>query len=152
MSWPLLGVYAHLVLAVLLVGYALFWWIMATVLSGGHGDAEARRLLATTADSRWPPAIVPGRLRIGLVWVGWVFLALLFVTGGALLEARGISVRRLLAGDPAPAPLTAPLALKLGLVVVLAVGQTGLAFRPSRSWIWLTGVAVVAIVVVSSLL
>lgn len=127
--------YAHLVGAVLVVGYALFWAIMAWGSEREPDRREAQRLLGLTAASRWP--YVPKRLRPSLTGLGWGFLALMGVTGAALLAARGMS---------------GALELKLGLVAIVVAAQAALAERPSPLRLYLHGAAVLAVVVVSAFL
>jgi hypothetical protein len=79
------GAFVHLVGAVLLVGYLLFWAIMALALSRRFAPGEVGRYLDTVAASRWPHVMVPWHLRLPWPMVGWVMLAAMILTGGLLL-------------------------------------------------------------------
>jgi hypothetical protein len=71
----------HLVLAVLVTGYALFWAIMGLSLSTRFGPKEVLGHLDTVKASRWPHVIVPWKLRLPLPFVGWLLLGAIAVSG-----------------------------------------------------------------------
>jgi hypothetical protein len=81
----------HLVLGVVVTGFALFWAIMGRALSRGAEAAEAPRLLAVAASARWPHVVVPWSARLPLPLLGIVVLAVAAVTG-VLLGTPGTLV------------------------------------------------------------
>lgn len=79
------GAFVHLVGAVLLIGYLLFWAIMGLALGRRFEPAEVRRYLDVVASARWPHVAVPWHLRLPWPMVGWVMLAVMILTGALLL-------------------------------------------------------------------
>ena len=82
----------HIVLAILLMGFALFWFFMEIALRKRHAPARAAELLQALTRARWPHVGVPPALRIPLPWLSWLVIAAIVVTGlpGALArEAPG---------------------------------------------------------------
>ena len=77
----LIAAYLHLVFTMFLVGYVLYWAVMAVSLRRDLAPAETERLLEIANRSRWPHVAVPWRLRLPLPFVGWGFLAILLITG-----------------------------------------------------------------------
>jgi hypothetical protein len=132
-----IAAYVHLVFTVFLVGYALYWAIMVVSLGRDLPPAETERLLGIANRSRWPHVFVPWRLRLPLPFVGWAFLAVLVVSGLALMASYG------------PSPI---LVLKLVLVVAFALIQVALTRRPARALIMINFVLALGIVVLSGLL
>jgi hypothetical protein len=112
-----LGAFVHLVGAVLLVGYLLFWAIMALALGRRFAPGEVGRYLDIVAASRWPHVIVPWRLRLPWPMVGWAMLAVVILTGGVLLPI-------------APVGLGGTMLVKLVLVAALLALHHRLARRP----------------------
>ncbi len=84
--------FAHLLFAVVLVGLALFWFIMLVALRQRFDTAETKRLLQVVNGARWPHVVVPYSLRLALPWVTWAVLAVLVASGVAILSFRGISM------------------------------------------------------------
>jgi hypothetical protein len=129
--------YLHLVFTMFLVGYVLYWAIMAVSLRRDFAPAETERLLGIVHRSRWPHVLVPWRLRLPLPLMGWGFLAVLAITGLVLMAGFGLG---------------AVLALKIALVVLFASIQVGLTRRPARALIMVNFALALAIVIVSGLL
>jgi hypothetical protein len=101
------GAFVHLVGAVLLIGYLLFWAIMGLALGRRFAPDEVRRYLGIVASARWPHVVVPWHLRLPWPMVGWAMLAAMILTGALLLVG--------------PAGFDAVMLAKL-LVVALLVG------------------------------
>ena len=133
----LLVAYLHLVFAVFLIGYALYWAIMVVSLRRDFAPPETARLLEIANRSRWPHVLVPWRLRLPLPLMGWAFLAVLAITGLLLMAGYGLG---------------ALLALKLALVVAFVLIQVGLTRRPAPLLIMVNFALALGIVVVSGLL
>jgi hypothetical protein len=133
----LLAAYLHLVFTMFLVGYVLYWAIMAVSLRRDFAPPETLRLLGIVHRSRWPHVLVPWRLRLPLPFMGWVFLAVSAITGLALMASYRLG------------PL---LALKLALVLLFVLVQVGLTRRPGRALIMVNFALALGIVVVSGLL
>jgi hypothetical protein len=130
----------HLVLAVLVTGYALFWAIMGLSLSTRFGPKEVLGHLDTVKTSRWPHVIVPWKLRLPLPFVGWLLLGAIAVSGLATgyLSARMDSISLYV--------------VKLLLFLVLLVGHARLARRPTPAPGYLALALVVLILVASTLM
>ena len=133
----LVAAYLHLVFTMFLVGYVLYWAIMAVSLRRDFAPPETERLLGIVNRSRWPHVLVPWRLRLPLPFMGWGFLAVLAITGLALMASYRLG------------PL---LALKVALVLLFALVQVVLTRRPARALIMVNFALALAIVVVSGLL
>jgi len=134
--------YLHLVGAVLLTGYALFWVVMAGALAVATRRDEAARLFGVVAATRWPPALLPRRWRLTLAGVGTAILAWLVATGGPLMHQGGPH-----AGVTGPA-----LALKLGFVGLFGAGNLLLMVRPAPWLAYLNGFAALGTLVASAFL
>jgi hypothetical protein len=132
-----LAAYLHLVFTVFLVGYTLYWTIMVISLRRDLPVPETARLLEVANRGRWPHVIVPRRLRLPLPFMAWGFLAILLVTGLALMPSYGFS---------------AILALKAALVAVFVLVQVGLTRRPVPALVFVNFVLALLIVVLSGLL
>jgi hypothetical protein len=127
--------YAHIILSILLMGFALFWLFMETALRKRHGPVQGGELLAVVARAKWPPGGVPEPMRVPLPWMSWLVIAAIVVTGipGAL--ARG-----------AVGPLVA---VKIALFVAILVVQF-LMTRSLRASLVRINFALVATVIVIS--
>jgi len=137
MTLPLVLAYVHLVASVLVVGYFLFWLIMTVGLARLEAASEVAPLTAAMlAGARWPPAGVPWKLRLTLPGLGWSFLGVLVLSGAALA----------LAGH---AGISGPLAVKLGFLLLLAVGHARLGRRPTPGLARLLLVLALAVVIAS---
>jgi hypothetical protein len=141
MTLALLVAYIHLVSSVLLVGYFLFWLIMTVGLERLEPATEVAPLTAAMlAGARWPPAVVPWKLRLTLPGLGWSFLAVLVLTGIAESLAGGRY------------PVAGALGLKLALLAALAVAHAQLGRRPTPGLAKLSLGLALGIVVLSVLL
>ncbi len=133
-----------------MVGYGLFWAVMAFALRA-EPPGERVRLLRIAQQSRWPPLSGLGKARLRLTDLGWVFWALLLVSGFAALALRGIGWEQITA-DAASGERSQTLLLIKGLLVILlAVAQAVFTARPARWAIHLGGFTTLAIVIVSVL-
>jgi hypothetical protein len=132
-----LAAYLHLVFTVFLVGYTLYWAVMVISLRRDLPMPETARLLEVANRGRWPHVVVPWRLRLPLPFMAWGFLAVLAVTGLALMAGHGFS---------------AILALKATLVAVFVLVQVGLTRRPVPALIFVNFVLALLILVLSGLL
>jgi hypothetical protein len=130
------GALAHIVLSILLMGFALFWFFMDVALRKRHGAERGQELLRALVAVRWPPGGLPAALRIPLPWLGLLVIAALVVTGlpGAL--ARGAS----------GALWTAKLALFAAVLVIQFLMTRGM--RPSL--VRANFVLTAAVIVISS--
>lgn len=141
MTLPLVLAYIHLVASILLVGYFLFWLIMTVGLERLEPAAEIAPLTsAMLAGGRWPPAVVPWRLRLTLPGLGWAFLLAMAASGLALLAV-----------GPAY-PLNGILGLKLGLLAALAISHALLTRRPGPGPAAVALTLALAVVLASTLL
>lgn len=132
-----LAALAHLVLAILVTGYALFWAIMALSLRRTTGVAETEMHLATVAGARWPHVAVPWRWRLPLPMVGWALIGAA-VLSGLLAGALG-----------GPRELGAVFWLKLLALALLAAVHLPLARHPRPLLAWL-GLPIVLLILVLS--
>lgn len=132
-----LTAFAHLVLAVLVTGYALFWAIMALALRRVCTPAEVEGHLATVAAARWPHVALPRRFRLPLPLVGWLLLAAA-IASGVLLGALG--------GSHGPA---LPFGLKLAVLLALLVVHRALVRRPRPAPAWVALPLVLLVLVLS---
>jgi hypothetical protein len=115
MSLYVLFVYAHIVTAVVLAGYALFWVVMsAAARREPISDAERARLIDMARNARWP--LSGGKL--SLKAVGWLLLIAVVVTGALSFPAR-FSLERLLAGGTAGNAMLAKIVLVAVFVACL---------------------------------
>ncbi len=128
--------YAHIILSILLMGFALFWLFMEAALRKRHGPVEGRELLAILARAAWPPGGVPESLRIPLPWLSLLVIAALVMTGipGAL--ARGTV-----------SPL---IAIKIGLFAAILSVQFLMARNLRTPLVRINFALVAAVIVVSS--
>jgi hypothetical protein len=111
--------FLHLVLAVLVTGYALFWAIMGLSLSTRFGPKEVFEYLDTVKASRWPHVFIPWKLRPALPLVGWLLLGATAVSG---LTTGYLGAR---VGD-----LTPLYVVKILLFLGVLVSHARLARRP----------------------
>jgi uncharacterized membrane protein len=140
MNSYVLSVFAHIVASVVLVGYGLFWAVMAAAARREPvSDSERARLLDITRRARWP--LSGGKL--SLPAVGWLVLIGVVVTGALCFSAR-FSLDRLFDGGRANVVLIA----KLVFVVVLAVCLPKVA--STRVWPAFVSLAVALTTVVAS--
>ena len=142
----------HLFSAVLLVGFTLFWIVMASQLRRRFDEAETDRHLELINRGGWPPVAVPESYRFSLA--GWAagFLIVLVVTGVLLLE---ILVARPEVGiDPEGfgSFFDKTLHVKLIFTGMLVAGLASLAKQPRPWLVYFNGVTVLIIVLLSALL
>jgi len=130
---------AHLFLSIILVGLALFWWIMLVALRRQFDSGETLRLLQVANSARWPHVAVPYRWRAPLPMMSWITLMLLALTG---LEITHLS------GMPS-GPLWQ---IKLGLLGAVVVLQAAVTRSPKPALIPINLGLVLALVVVSALM
>lgn len=134
-----ISVFVHLLFAIVLVGLALFWFIMLVALRQKLDAAETQRQLQVVNSARWPHVAVPYRLRLPLPLMTWVMLIVLALTGYAIVRMNGW---------PAGPLWTTKVAL-FGIVVVL---QALLTRKPTPVLIRANLLFVLALVVVSALM
>jgi hypothetical protein len=143
MGWYQVDAYLHLLLSVFLTGYTLFWMVMAVALRQRFDQPQTAQYLEVVGRARWPHVLVPWRLRLPLPTVGWIFLALLVVTGG---------LAGLAAGSAAVSRMAPVLLVKLVLVLLLILAHLRLAQRPRPSFCYAGLALTLAIVAVSTTL
>lgn len=113
-----LTVYAHLILSIVLVGLALFWFVMRVALRRSFPADKSLELLQVVNRARWPHVAVPYALRLPLPFMSWAVIALLIATGLALVHQRGAAPEGLVSG------------LKLAGVTVIVIMQVLVTRRP----------------------
>lgn len=131
-----LSVFAHVFFSVLLVGLALFWIIMSTVLRHRFGAEETDRLLQLVNESRWPHVVVPFRWRLPLPWISWLTLLGLWGTGVLNAKLRDM-------------PEGILWWTKIGLFVAILTTQVSLMRRLGPTKIRLNFALLIAMVIVS---
>ena len=131
-----LSAFAHLFFAIVLVGQALFWFIMSVALRQRFNTAETERYLNIVNGARWPHVIVPYNLRIPLFLMSWLVIGLLVATGFLLLYFRD-------------APQNLLWWTKMGLLTATVVVQGVLSQKPTAFVIRLNIVLVLAIIAVA---
>jgi hypothetical protein len=142
MSLYVLFVWAHIVSAVVLVGYALFWTVMVAAARREPVSVEQRAgFLDITRRAAWP--LSGGKL--SLKAVGWLLLVAVAVTGILCFPTR-FSLERLFGGS---VPSMALLA-KIVLLAVLAACFSKLGSL--RAWPAFVGLAAALASVVASVL
>ena len=85
------SVFAHLFFCILLIGLALFWFIMRIALSRRFAAGDATRMLAVAQASRWPHVAVPYKWRLPLPWITWAVIAGVWISGILIMNATGRS-------------------------------------------------------------
>jgi hypothetical protein len=131
-----LSAFAHLVFAVVLVGQALFWFIMSVALRQRFDTAETERYLRIVNGARWPHVVVPYNLRIPLFLMSWLVMGVLVATGLLLLAFRD-------------APQNVLWWTKMALLTATVVVQGILSQKPTASVIRLNIILVLAIIAVA---
>ena len=131
-----ISVVAHLLLGILLVGLALFWFIMTTVLQRRFGVPESGRLLQVVNEARWPHVVVPFRWRLPLPWIAWLTLLGLWGTGVANSKLHEL-------------PEGILWWIKIALFVAILTTQVALMQRPDPAKVRLNLALVIAMVLVS---
>ncbi|GBD44892.1 hypothetical protein HRbin40_02384 [bacterium HR40] len=87
MSLHLLLVWLHLVTAVVLTGFALYWAILRLALPRLGLSKRMPELLAAAHGARWPHVGLPFQLRLPVPWLGLLATLFLAATGLLLGEA-----------------------------------------------------------------
>jgi hypothetical protein len=131
-----LSAIAHIVFAVVLVGQALFWFIMLAALRQRFAAADVDRYFGVLSGARWPHVAVPYRLRIPLAGMQWLVIALTVGTGFLLLSFRD-------------APENLVWWVKMMLLTASVIVQMRLTLGPSAALIRLNMGLVLAIVVMA---
>src|SRR5690606_37824447 len=111
LSWAALILTAHILAAIFLVGYGLFWTVMSAAVRRESATDRAQ-LLEVAAHARWPLA---GN-KISLSGIGWLVLAAVVLTGGLALP-HGFALSDLFSGTKYSSLLLTKLVL-IGLLVV----------------------------------
>jgi hypothetical protein len=124
-SWSFVFVWAHVVGAILLVGYCLFWAVMTTATRREFAASDALQLLQAARAATWP---LPG-VKLTLTVIGW--LLLIFVSAAGLLSLpAGFSINQLVNGETFSTLLLTKLILLVALVACmprLGITRTPLA-------------------------
>ena len=149
MTWYLLTVYAHILLAVFWIGYALFWTIMIGSLKHNVDVPESARLLRLINRSPWPPTVIPVPYRMTFPGLGWAALLLLVATGILILNARGVLLQHIASGELFAGPFGWTLGTKLILVIALLICQLLLSYRPAPAVIYLNMLVALFVVILS---
>lgn len=108
MSWTYIVIYAHLVGAVIFVGYFLFWALLTTASWREFPGEKAKELLQLARAASWP---LPG-FQPSLRLIGWLLALFLVVTG----------VLAILAGAPASGSFSTETVHAMRGVKVLLLG------------------------------
>lgn len=132
----LFGVWLHIVVGIVLAGYALFWLVMAYALQRGGGELQTAPTLSMIGRAGWPPFIAPPAVRIPLLGLGWLLLAFMIVSGVMLLHGRFDWV------------ITA----KVVLVVLFALAHGWFTLRPSPRAALMSALLVAGVICVSAFL
>src|ERR1041384_5054841 len=113
-----LSVFAHLFFAIVLVGLALFWFIMLVALRQKFDETETARLLQVANGARWPHVVVPWKMRLPLPWMTWLIFAVLIISGLCVIHWSAMPTRALWY-------------VKLAVFAILIVMQIVLTRRPT---------------------
>ncbi len=138
MNLTFIAIFAHLVGAVLLVGYFLFWALVTAATWREHSGSTAEQLLQAAKAAAWPLPGYPLRLPL----IGWLILALVVGSGVLMLISSefaagsfGVEMTNLLRG------------IKFVLLIVLVACMTRLgSSRPALSWLSLSLVLLIVAV------
>jgi hypothetical protein len=131
--WDWGSAYLHILGAILFVGYALFWSIMAFALARRVDGARRQEYLSMIKATRWPPGGVPQRLRIPFLGLGWLFLLLMLASGLALLSPSEFTVDAIASSFAGQGRLGQLFSAKMILVGLICVGQLVLSLRLAGS-------------------
>ena len=139
-----LTVYAHIVAAILLVGYGLFWVVMTTATRRQRIDAaEQARLLASTRRAAWP--LGGGKLTLPLI--GWLVLIAAAITGVLCLPDSFV-MSQLFGGQEYGTLLLAKLVLVAVLIACfprLGSGPTWVAYVSLASMLAIVALSVLVV-------
>lgn len=130
MNLTFIAIYAHLVGAVLLVGYCLFWALVTAATWREYSGSTAEQLLQAAKSAAWPLPGYPPKLPL----IGWLIVA--FVVGsGVLAIVSGASA----AGSLGVESIHMLRGIKVILLVVLVACMTRLgSSRPFVAWLSLS--------------
>jgi hypothetical protein len=112
-----LSVWLHIVFGIVLVGQALFWFVMLVALRRRFDATATRQWLTIAKGARWPHVLVPYALRLPLPVVAWSTLVVLVLTGIHLISQTHL-------------PQGNFWAAKLWLLAGIALTQGLLSWRP----------------------
>lgn len=143
-------VYVHVMSAILLVGYSLFWALMTAAAHRRFQGVPAARLLDTLYAAHWPPLGLPPRWRIALPNVVWIFLGGLVVSGLWLLAVRGITLHHVWQGSLLESRFGQVLTVKLLLVAVFVINSLLLLVGRVRGFVHVNLLVAVAIALAST--
>lgn len=130
MNLTYIAIYAHIVAAVLLVGYCLFWALVTAATWREYSGTTAEQFLQAAKAAAWPLPGFPLKLSL----IGWLIVALVAVTG-VLAILFGASA----AGSVGADMLYQFRGAKIVLLLVLAGCMTQLgASRAPLAWICLS--------------
>ncbi|TAK55102.1 MAG: hypothetical protein EPO25_04910 [Gammaproteobacteria bacterium] len=132
-----ISVFAHLLLAVLFVGLALYWLIMLVALRRQYDPQRLAVYLDAARCARWPHVGVPASLRLPLPWMAW--LALVGLAGTGIVSSQVV-------GPPA-GPLWW---LKIGLVALAILLQVVMTRRVVPVVVRVSFTVAVLLVIVSA--
>lgn len=145
--------WVHLVAAVILGGYVLFWLVMAVAVRDESAALPAAdETLSLIGRSRWPPVVVPKAVRLPLFGLGWALVVFMAASGAVLLRARGIGSAQLASAAFWHERMGLAIGTKAILLVALAVTHARFARHPSPRAAVLGAILVVVIVCASALL
>lgn len=146
MTTYLVAVYAHLVAAVLYVGYFLFWVIMARGLATTRELEDADTYMERIHRAHWPPEGMPGLVRLPFHGLGWVFWVALIASGGLVVAL----VHPERAASPEAGGSGWILGAKILLVGVLGLVHAGQLRGPSARLGYFGGITLTGVVVLSA--
>ena len=143
MNLSFIAIYAHLVAAVLLVGYCLFWALVTAATWREYSGTTAEQLLQAARGAAWP---LPG-LPLKLPLIGWLVLALV-VASGVFVIVSGQASQSSFSAETTHMMRGA----KFLLLVVLAGCMTRLGkSQPRLAWLGL-GLAVTIVAISAQLI
>ena len=134
-----ISVFAHLFFAIVLVGLALFWFIMLVALRQKFDETETARLLQVANGARWPHVVVPWKMRLPLPWMTWLIFAVLIISGLCVIHWGAMPTRVLWY-------------VKLAVFAIIIVMQIVLTRRPTPVLIRANMLFVLVLMVVSALM
>lgn len=113
-------VLSHVLLAILIVGLALYWLIMDHALRARYSLTEATRLMSAARSLRWPPGGLPRSLRPTLPVLALLLVGAMLITGLSSVVLGGL-------------PTGTAWFIKLGLILALVVHQWLLVLKHSTA-------------------
>ena len=131
MTLYLTAAYLHLVFGIVLIGYALFWLVMAYALRSRAADLDTGEMLAVIGRAGWPPFVAPPALRIPILGIGWLLVLAMLASGFALLGVHRITLGQLLGGGFGQGGVAGIALIKLTLLGLYAAVHAWFSLRPS---------------------